>query len=107
MQIIPDTGEWIALQLSWPNYQNSDVYRPYINVHFGTYYLRWIMDMVDNLPYVALAGYNGGPGNASQWLSISGADLDLFVQAISYDETQTYVRRIYEQYNVYRALYGS
>ncbi len=107
MQIIPDTGEWIALQLGWPNYQNSDVYRPYINVHFGTYYLRWILDTVDNLPYVALAGYNGGPGNASQWLGISGPDLDLFVQAISYDETQTYVRRIYEQYNVYRALYGS
>ena len=32
MQIIPDTGQWIAQKLSWPNYQNSDVYRPYINV---------------------------------------------------------------------------
>lgn len=106
MQIIPDTGEWVALQLRWPNYQNSDVYRPYINVKFGTYYLRWVLDQVDNLPYVALAGYNGGPGNAMQWLGISGPDLDLFVQTITYDETRTYVRRIYEQYSVYRNLYG-
>ncbi len=107
MQIIPDTGQWIADRLGWPNYQNSDVYRPYINVKFGAYYLRYVMDMMDGLPYAALAGYNGGPGNATQWLSISGPDLDLFVQAISYDETRTYVRRIYEQYNVYRELYGT
>lgn len=107
MQIIPDTGEWIALQMRWPNYQNHDVYRPYINVKFGTYYLRWVLDQVDNLPYVALAGYNGGPTNAMQWLGISGPDLDLFVQTITYEETRTYVRRIYEQYSVYRELYGA
>ncbi|MBN1202195.1 MAG: tetratricopeptide repeat protein [Anaerolineae bacterium] len=107
MQIIPDTGAWIAGQLAWPDYQNSDVYRPYVNVEFGTYYLRWILDQVDGLPYVALAGYNGGPGNAAQWLSISGPDLDQYVQTIGFDETRTYVRRIYEQYSVYRDLYGA
>ncbi|MEB2288651.1 MAG: tetratricopeptide repeat protein [Anaerolineae bacterium] len=106
MQIIPDTGQWIAQQLGWRDYRNSDVYRPYVNVAFGTYYLRYVMDNLDGLPYAALAGYNGGPGNAAQWLSISGPDLDLFVQTIGFDETRTYVRRIYEQYNVYRALYG-
>lgn len=107
MQIIPDTGEWIATQLGWPDYQNSDVYRPYVNVAFGTYYLRFVMDSLDGLPYAALAGYNGGPGNAAQWLSISGPDLDLFVQTITFDETRRYVRRIYEQYSVYRELYGA
>ncbi|RPI98111.1 MAG: hypothetical protein EHM39_08540, partial [Chloroflexi bacterium] len=107
MQIIPDTGQWIAAQLDWPDYQNSDVYRPYVNVAFGTYYLSWVLQQVDNLPYVALAGYNGGPGNAAQWLDISGPDIDLFIQTIGYDETQTYVRRIYEQYSVYRELYGT
>jgi len=106
MQIIPDTGQWIAQKLGWRDYQNSDVYRPYVNVAFGTYYLRYVMDTLDGLPYAALAGYNGGPGNAAQWLSISGPDLDLFVQTISLDETRTYVRRIYEQYSVYRTLYG-
>ncbi|MBN1681100.1 MAG: tetratricopeptide repeat protein [Anaerolineae bacterium] len=109
MQIIPDTGAWVAQQLQWPNYQNTDVYRPYINVKFGTFYLRWILDLdgVDGLPYVALAGYNGGPTNAVQWAALSGPDLDQFIQTISYDETQTYVRRIYEQYAVYRTIYGA
>ena len=81
MQIIPDTGQWIAQKLSWPNYQNSDVYRPYINVKFGAYYLRYVLDLVDNLPYAALAGY--GAGECHQWLGIL-ADLDL-VQTIGYD----------------------
>lgn len=107
MQIIPDTAADIAAQLGRTDFTNSDVYRPYINVEFGTYYLRWVLDnFAKGLPYVALAGYNGGPGNAAQWLSISGPDLDLFVETIRFDETQRYVRRIYEQYNVYAALYG-
>jgi len=107
MQIIPDTGYWIAQRLGWPNYRNSDVYRPHVNVVFGTYYLRWALDNLDDQIYAALAGYNGGPGNAAQWLGVSGPDLDLFVQTIDLDETRLYVRRIYEHYHIYRALYGA
>ncbi|MCI0712937.1 MAG: tetratricopeptide repeat protein [Chloroflexi bacterium] len=106
MQIIPDTGYWVATQLEWPNYQNSDLYRPFVNVKFGTYYLAWVLTVVDNTVYAALAGYNGGPGNAQSWLDISGQDIDRFVQAITFDETESYVTRIYEQYNIYRYLYG-
>ncbi|NDJ85772.1 MAG: tetratricopeptide repeat protein [Chloroflexi bacterium] len=106
MQIIPDTGQWVATQLEWPDYQNSDIYRPYINIRFGTYYLRWVLDFVDGVPYAALAGYNGGPSNARNWLDSSGADLDRFVQTIAFDETERYVIRIYQQYDVYRHLYG-
>lgn len=106
MQIIPDTGQWVATQLSWPNYQNSDVYRPFINVQFGTFYLSWVLDFVGGHPYAALAGYNGGPGNAQTWLNLSGADIDRFVQTVTFDETRRYVTRIYEQYDIYRYLYG-
>ncbi len=56
MQIIPDTGQWIATQLDWPNYQNNDVYRPYINVAFGTYYLSWVMQQVDQPALRRLSG---------------------------------------------------
>jgi soluble lytic murein transglycosylase len=107
MQIIPSTGAEINQRISWsPNYQNSDLYRPYINVHFGVYYLSWVLDLVENQPYAALAGYNGGPGNAMEWLSLSGQDIDLFIQTVAFDETKLYVERIYEQYTIYRYLYG-
>lgn len=107
MQIIPTTGYEIYGKLNWPtDYQNSDIYRPYINVVYGVFYLRFVLDYVDNVPYAALAGYNGGPGNAWEWLQIAGPDLDLYIQTIAFDETKLYVERIYEQYRVYREIYG-
>ncbi|NJL93503.1 MAG: lytic transglycosylase domain-containing protein [Anaerolineae bacterium] len=61
MQIIPSTGFEIQQRIGWPaEYENEDVYRPYINVVFGVDYLRWTLNLVDNQPYAALAGYNGG-----------------------------------------------
>ncbi|MCD4686046.1 MAG: transglycosylase SLT domain-containing protein, partial [Anaerolineae bacterium] len=105
--IIPSTAEEIAGDLGRDDFTNDDVYHPYVNVEFGIYYLSKVMNYVDNQPYAALAGYNGGPGNAMEWLSISGPDLDLFVETITFPETHAYVTRIYEQYNVYRTLYSA
>jgi soluble lytic murein transglycosylase len=107
MQIIPDTAQYIAYKLEWPNFQNNDVYKPYINVTFGVFYLKEQLDTFDGNVYAALAAYNGGPANSAEWFRISNGDPDLFIQAISYDETQTYVRRIYEQYEVYARVYGA
>ncbi|MFP4323529.1 MAG: tetratricopeptide repeat protein [Anaerolineales bacterium] len=108
MQIIPSTGYEINERLGWPeDYQNNDVYRPYINVRFGVWYIDWIMGLVDQQPYAALAGYNGGPGNAMEWLRISGNDIDQFVQTVTFSETELYVERIYQQYHIYRTLYGT
>jgi len=108
MQIIPPTGEEINQRINWSaDYQNSDLYRPYVNVYFGVFYLDWVMEnFADGQPYVALAGYNGGPGNAAEWFSISGPDLDLFVQTVTFAESKLYVERIYEQYTIYRYIYG-
>ncbi len=77
MQIILDTGQWIALQLGWRDYQNSDVYRPYVNVAFAAPITCATSWPARGCSHAALAGYNGGPGNAAQWLSISVPDLDL------------------------------
>jgi peptidoglycan lytic transglycosylase len=107
MQIIPSTGEYIARSLNWPDYQNSDIYRPYVNVNFGVFYLHEQLETFDGNVYAALAAYNAGPGYSSEWYRISNGDPDLFLQAISIDQTQTYVRRIYEQYATYTAIYGA
>ncbi len=106
MQIIPDTGSWIALQLEWPNYENDDLYRPYINVPFGTFYLAQQRDYLDGHIFAALAAYNAGPGNSEIWYAASDGDDDLFVELIRLDEPQRSVRRVYEHYAVYRDLYG-
>ncbi len=106
-QVIPSTGDYIAGQLNWPDYQHTDLFRPYASVAFGAYYL-WEQLSRFNFNVVAgLAGYNAGPGWASEWLAASGGDPDLFMEAISIDGARRYVQLIYEHYNIYRRLYGA
>jgi len=106
MQVIPPTGEWVALQLGIRDFRAEDLARPSLNVRFGTWYLGRQMRDFSGDPLAALAAYNGGPGNARLWLSrMAEYDPDLFVESIPFAETQTYVKTILEQYAVYRALY--
>jgi soluble lytic murein transglycosylase len=107
MQVIPSTGDYIAGQLGWPaDYETADLYRPIVSVRFGTWYLARQRDRFDGRLDVALAAYNGGPGNAERWLEAAGADTDLFLERITLGEPRLYLQRIREHYAVYSALYG-
>jgi soluble lytic murein transglycosylase len=106
-QVIPSTAEYIAAQLQWPDYQHSDLFRPYAGVEFGAFYLSEQLQAFDGNVSAALAGYNAGPGRAQQWLAASGGDHDLLLNAITIDSTRLYVQRIYSFYNIYKVLYGS
>jgi soluble lytic murein transglycosylase len=104
-QVIPDTGAWIAEQLNWPDYENDDLYNPYVGLNFGAYYLSQQLESFDGDVHAALAAYNAGPGNAARWHRTAGSDLDLFVDTIDFKETETYVERIYAGYDLYSAFY--
>jgi soluble lytic murein transglycosylase len=105
MQVIPPTGEYIARQLRWHNYQTKDLYRPHINVAFGVYYLDEQLGIFNGNKYAALAAYNAGPGNTSIWNKLAKNDYDLLVEVIRLDEPQEYIRRIVQHYSVYHHLY--
>jgi soluble lytic murein transglycosylase len=114
MQIIPATGQEIANELGWPSdYSDEDLYRPVISVPFGSYYLANWRDRLagnSNNPvntnlFVALAAYNGGPGNALKWQKLAPDDPDLFLEIVRYEETRNYIRGIYEIFNIYRRIY--
>jgi soluble lytic murein transglycosylase len=107
MQIIPTTGKEISKNLGWPpDYSDKDLTRPFVNVQLGLEYLNTQREAFDGDLYAALAAYNGGPGNASQWLKLANGDQDLFLETIRYAETRDYLRRIYEIFNIYRRLYS-
>ncbi len=105
-QVIPDTGAWIAQRLAWPNFVNEDLYKPYVGLHFGAYYLSEQLRNFDGHVHAALAAYNGGPGNAARWFDLAGADHDRYVDVVDFPETRLYIERIYEGFNAYRHLYG-
>ncbi|RLC62276.1 MAG: hypothetical protein DRI48_09755, partial [Chloroflexi bacterium] len=107
MQVIPPTGAEIHAELGWPpDYETADLYRPYVSLRFGTYYLAKQRDRFDGRIEVALAAYNGGPFRAVRWLERAGDDPDLFLETITLHEPRLYLQRIKEHLTVYRALYG-
>ncbi len=106
MQIIPSTGASIAAQAGWPeNYTADDLYRPKVSITFGADYLSDQRDYFDNDLFVALAAYNGGPGNAAIWSELAGEDPDVFLEVIRFGETRAYIRGVYEIFSIYRNLY--
>ena len=106
-QIIPDTGAWVAQRLSYPNYTNDLVYRPYINVKFGAYYLDWARGYLDGNLVSALAGYNAGPGNSEVWRTRSGPDDALFVEQMAFSEPRIYIQAVVANLYHYTRLYGA
>lgn len=104
-QIIPDTGVFVANNLAWEGYENADLYRPYVSLIFGAYYLDWQLNYFDGQIGASLAAYNAGPGNAINWLEQAGTDHDLYLETINFSETRLYLQQIYRHHAVYRHLY--
>jgi soluble lytic murein transglycosylase len=106
MQIMPATGEEIANLMKWPmNYTVSDLYRPIVNIRMGANYLSRMHTYFNDDIFAALAAYNAGPGNVSNWEDKADNDPDLFLEIIPYEETRRYLRNIYTFYRIYETLY--
>jgi len=104
-QVVPSTGAAIAQKLGRANFAAADLYRPNLSLEFGAQYLASQLHDFDANAYHALAAYNGGSGAASAADSEAHGDNDLFVEDLEFDETQTYVKRVMENYARYRQLY--
>ncbi len=106
-QVMPLTAQEIAQKLSIEDFSTPDLLRPLVSIRFGAHYLHSQLDLFDGNLFLALAAYNGGPGNAIRWReSLPAADMDLFVELIDITETRTFVKVVLENYGVYRFLYG-
>ena len=107
MQIMPGTGADIARNMGWPDdYAQTDLYRPMVNLTFGADYLDTQRNLYSGDLYTALAGYNGGPGNAREWKKLAPHDPDLYLEVIRFSETRNYIRSISEIFSLYRMLYN-
>lgn len=110
-QVIPGTGDYIAQQLEWEDYQHADLFRPYAGIAFGAYYLDEQLERfadAGNLQVMAaLSGYNAGPGRAITWLENANSDPETFMESITIDSTRLYIQLIYSHHAIYRAIYGT
>jgi len=105
-QVIPATGEDIAADLGLTDFRESDLLDPETSLRFGAHYLAQQIEAFGGNIAAALAAYNGGPGNAGRWTETAGADPDLLLETIDFEETRLYVRLVLENYALYRHAYG-
>lgn len=105
MQVIYETGEWIAEKNDEPPPQNLE--NPEDNIRLGTLYLDYTHDEYNNNTLFALASYNAGPGNVDDWIARFGFnDPDVFVQQIPFPETKGYISSVMGNYWNYLRLYN-
>jgi len=97
MQLLPDTAKGIALHTGGSAFRVDDLYDPEINVRYGAWYLRHLLQKYGD-ERTALAAYNAGQDNVDRWRSGGSG--------IQFPETRSYVSRVEDLKQIYRDAYG-
>lgn len=101
MQITPETAKDIERHSGGTTFKLGDLSDPDINIRYGTYRLRELLDRYDGDVVAVLAAYNAGPTNVDRW---GGSDLS--VDGIPFPETRAYVEEVLDKQRAYRDKYG-
>jgi soluble lytic murein transglycosylase len=107
MQITPDTADFIARHSGGYRFKQSDLATPQINIAYGTYYLRYLIDRYGGNEELAIAAYNAGHGNVDGWVAKAGGP-DAFnsTDDIPFPETRAYVQNVLDRRGEYRDNYA-
>lgn len=105
LQIMPETGERLARTQGLPTFSPDDLFSPDVNIRLGSSYLEQLLERFEGRTSAAVASYNAGPLAVSRWLQEGPVADDEWVEAIPYDQTRTYVKRVLRSLQVYRVLY--
>jgi soluble lytic murein transglycosylase len=98
MQLRPETAKGIALRTGGSRFRVEDLTNPEINVRYGSWYLRHLVDKYGD-EQTALAAFNAGQGNVDSWRRDG--------KGIAFAETRHYVDRVEELKQIYRDAYAS
>ena len=107
MQIEPATAEALAHQSGGTRFHVSDLGTPTVNIAYGSYYLRELLDSFHGDETAALAAYNGGEGNVDRWISRAHQAGHAFgIGDIPFPATRAYVTKVEQAQNQYRQKYA-
>ena len=108
MQITPHTARYIARLSGGTTFEQGDLATPQINISYGTYYLRYLLDRYSENKVLALAAYNGGEGNVDRWIGqASTTERGFAIDEIPFAETRHYVEGVLDVQGDYRKKYRS
>jgi soluble lytic murein transglycosylase len=106
MQVTPQTAEFIARRTGGVAFERDDLATPQVNIAYGSYYLRYLLDRYDGDVEIALAAYNAGETNVDGWLRRVGGAARFEESDIPFPETRHYVDEVKEHRVDYRRHYA-
>ena len=107
MQLLPDTAHFIASRTGGTRFTTEDLSTPQINIAYGSWYLRHLIDGYEGNVTLAIAAYNAGATNVDQWVADAGGEDDFdHTEDIPFPETSDYVANVLEKRKQYRHNYG-
>ena len=107
MQILPTTAYYLAHLSGGTRFTASDLATPSVNLAYGSYYLRYLLDHYGGDEMLAVAAYNAGLTNVDEWVARAREEgTRLSPEAIPFPETREYVRRVLAAQREYRARYA-
>jgi soluble lytic murein transglycosylase len=101
MQVTPETAKDVERHSGGTTFTVNDLSDPEINIRYGTFRLRELLERYDGDEVAALAAYNAGPGNVDNW---GGSNLS--IGDIPFPETRGYVAEVLEKRRAYREKYA-
>lgn len=106
MQILPATAYYLAHLSGGVRFTASDLSTPSVNLAYGSYYLRYLLNHYEGNEMLAVAAYNAGLTNVDEWVAQARAQgSELTAASIPFPETREYVRRVLAAQRSYRSNY--
>jgi soluble lytic murein transglycosylase len=106
MQITPATAEFIAKRSGGVAFTQEDLATPQVNISYGAYYLRYLIDRYDGDLTLAVAAYNAGETNVNRWIERAGGRGEFQESDIPFPETRHYVDGVRDRRGEYREHYA-
>jgi len=106
MQLMPETAAFLAKRSGATTFTTADLSTPEVNIAYGSYYLRYLLNVYHGNTVLALAAYNGGETNVNSWVR-SARGQRFRVMDIPFPETRAYVSRVLMARGEYRKTYAS
>jgi soluble lytic murein transglycosylase len=108
MQLMPSTADYIAHKSGGTEFVQGDLADPQINIAYGSWYLRYLLEHYHGNTVLALAAYNAGEGKVDEWWRQAADRGERFRVAdhIPFPETRDYVAKVLEARRAYRREYA-
>ena len=103
MQIMPETGQQIARNLNEPWQTENSLFNPDINIKYGAFYYKQLLNRFDGHFALAAAAYNAGPSRVVKWLPYDKpVASDVWIETIPFKETRKYVTSVLSYAIIYQ-----